>query len=154
MNYAPDSQQSFIQTPTPDSYFEARNFSGDATPTPVHYYVRIVAEDISFNRRHHAPVTEHSLESQFESLSSRWREEVGGESSLSRITSNINYLKVIKLGKEIVPLILKDLQKEPAPWFLALRVLTDEENVGRKRAGNFRRMADDWIKWGKDNQYI
>src|SRR6266478_3395115 len=142
MNYAPDIQQSFVQPPKPDSYFEARNCRGDAIPIPTHFYVTIGAQDISFHKHRHAPVIQYSLESNFKFLVKQWREQVGGDSSLSRITGNINYLKVISLGKQVIPLILKELQKEPAPWFVALRVLTGEEKVGRQHAGDFRRMAD------------
>jgi hypothetical protein len=154
MNYAPDSQQVFSQPKIAQSYYEVRSYSSDSTPPYVNYYARILAEDISFNKHRYVRVTDQSLESKFKSFSKRWREEIGGESSLSRITGNVNYLKVINLGKEVVPLILKELQKEPAPWFVALRVLTEEEKVGRDHPGNFRQIADAWIKWGKDNKYI
>jgi hypothetical protein len=117
-------------------------------------YLEVGARDISFNKQRDIYVSEESLELKFKSFSKRWREEIGGESSLSRITGNVNYLKVINLGKEVIPLILKELQEEPAPWFVALRVLTEEEKVGRDHPGNFRQIADDWIKWGKDNKYI
>ena len=91
---------------------------------------------------------------EFGTLSKKWREEVGAESSLSKITGNLNYLRLISLGKGAVPLILRDLQREPAPWFLALRAITGQENVGREHAGDFKRMADSWIAWGKENGYL
>ena len=91
---------------------------------------------------------------EFGTLAKKWREEVGAESSLSKITGNLNYLRVISLGKRAVPLILRDLQRDPAPWFLALRAITGQENVGREHAGNFKSAADSWIAWGKENGYI
>src|SRR6266702_2178346 len=93
-------------------------------------------------------------EEEFGTLSKKWREEVGAESSLSKITGNMNYLRIISLGKKAVPLILRDLQREPAPWFLALRAITGEQNVGREYAGNFRRMAESWVAWGREKGYI
>jgi len=51
-------------------------------------------------------------------------------------------------------LILRELQKEPAPWFLALRVITGEDTVGRNDAGNFSKMADAWLTWGRERGYI
>src|SRR6266446_2573528 len=95
-----------------------------------------------------------NTEAQFGSLSQKWREEVGAESSLSKITGNMNYLRVISLGKKAVPLILRDLQREPAPWFLALRAITGAEDVGQEHAGNFRMMASSWIAWGREKGYI
>ena len=93
-------------------------------------------------------------ESEFFKFAQKWKEETGGESSLSRITGNRYYLKIISLGAGVVPLILRELQKEPAPWFVALRVLTDELNVGKNAPGNFRSMADAWLKWGADSKHI
>ena len=92
----------------------------------------------------------HDIERKFREYADKWYAETARDSSLTRITSNVNYLKVIKLGSSVVPLILRELQSpDPAPWFLALRVLTEETNVGREYPGDFRRMAEAWISWGK-----
>lgn len=94
------------------------------------------------------------VEEEFGALSQKWRHEIGAESSLSKITGNLNYLRIIALGRKAVPLILRELQKEPAPWFLALRVITGEDTVGRNDAGNFSKMADAWLIWGRERGYI
>jgi len=97
---------------------------------------------------------ESGTEQEFALLSRRWREDVGAESSLTRITGNMNYLRIIALGWKAVPWILRDLQREPAPWFLALRAITGEETVGREHSGNFRSMADAWLAWGQRHGYV
>lgn len=102
---------------------------------------------------YYAERTESPLELEFRSLASAWKSETGEESSLSKITSNINYLRVIALGKAVVPLILKELESEPAPWFVALRALTGNFDVGAQHKGNFRKIADCWIEWGARNKY-
>jgi hypothetical protein len=122
--------------------------------TDMYLEVEVKAQDISFNKQSNIYAGEQSLELKFKFLTKQWREEIGAESSLSRITGNVNYLKVISLGTAVIPLILKELQKEPAPWFVALRALTEEENVGREYTGNFRKMAGEWIRWGRENNYI
>jgi hypothetical protein len=90
-----------------------------------------------------------SLSSQFYELASRWREEIGPDSSLSNITSNINYLRVISLGLGVVPFILQDLQREPAPWFVALRAITGNDTIGAEYPGNFKKKAAAWLDWGR-----
>jgi hypothetical protein len=95
-----------------------------------------------------------SIEEEFEVLSKKWRDDIGPESSLSRITGNLSYLRIISLGWSVVPCILKDLQREPAPWFLALRAITGEDQIGREHAGNFKKLADVWLAWGKQHGYI
>ncbi|MGH7971789.1 MAG: hypothetical protein ACREIC_24005, partial [Limisphaerales bacterium] len=102
--------------------------------------------DIPFSKRRTPIERALSLSAEFRSLSRKWREQVGAESSLSRITGNLNYLRVIALGKRVVPLILEDLKREPAPWFTALRALTGETEIGKEHAGNFRRIAEAWIE--------
>ncbi|PWU08431.1 MAG: hypothetical protein C5B50_29565 [Verrucomicrobia bacterium] len=96
----------------------------------------------------------NGLEKEFDELSRKWRADVGPESSFSKITGNLSYLRIISLGKRAVPLILKDLQREPAPWFLALRAITGEERIGKEEAGNFKAMADAWLAWGREHGYI
>lgn len=101
-----------------------------------------------------APDEQMSAEQEFDRLSRKWREDTGAESSLSRITGNMSYLRIISLGWKAVPLILRELEREPAPWFLALRAITGEENVGREQPGNFRRSAEAWLTWGRDRGYV
>lgn len=91
---------------------------------------------------------------EFRLLANDWYEETGPESSLTRITGNPNYLRIIALGKRAIPLILRELQKEPAPWFVALRALTGEQMIGKEHVGNFSKMAEAWVSWGKAQKLI
>jgi hypothetical protein len=90
----------------------------------------------------------------FREYADNWYKETIRDSSTSRMTSNVNYLKVIKLGPAVVPLILRELQSDPAPWFLALRVLTENTEVGKGHAGDFEKIAEAWISWGKERGLI
>ena len=105
-------------------------------------------------KRASVPEWKKNLEKAFRSYADKWYAETRRESSLTKITSNINYLKVIELGRPAVPLILKELQSNPAPWFLVLRVLTQNTEIGRGYPGNFEKMAEAWIKWGKERALI
>jgi hypothetical protein len=92
-------------------------------------------------------------EAEFQYYAARWKEETGADSSLTSITENVNYLKIIKMGRKALPFIFKELQLGPSPWFVALRKITGEVNVGRGRAGNFKSIAADWVEWGVLNGY-
>ena len=94
------------------------------------------------------------LEQRFQGLSRLWKEETAGMSSLSQITSNKHYLRAIALGPEVIPCILNDLRAEAAPWFSALRALSGREDIGSEYRGQFRKIADAWIKWGVQKGYI
>src|SRR4051812_18907878 len=78
----------------------------------------------------------------FDELASSWKRECAGVSAMSRILSNEHYLKVIRYGWAAVPFILRDLKKQAAPWFTALRVITDESDIGAQHRGNFRQIAN------------
>jgi hypothetical protein len=93
-------------------------------------------------------------EMKFRYYAAKWKEEIGGDSSLTNITSNMNYLRIIAIGDEALPLILQELQKQPAPWFVALRAISEDDSVGRNSPGDFRKKAADWIQWGKENGHI
>jgi hypothetical protein len=90
----------------------------------------------------------------FQYYLSKWKEEIRGDSSLTNITGNMNYLRIISIGHSAIPLILKELQREPGPWFVALRAISEVDSVGRDSPGDFRKKSVAWIKWGKDNGYI
>jgi hypothetical protein len=94
-----------------------------------------------------------SLESRFYRFANKWMHSMGGRSSTTSVLSDLNYLRIIALGKDAIPFILKELKKEPAPWFLALKVLTGEESVGNSSPGDYRKMASEWIEWGDANGY-
>ena len=61
------------------------------------------------------------LQQKFNELKDKWEKETGFLSSSSAIINNESYKAIIELGKEIVPLMLKDLQDNgPNFWFFAL----------------------------------
>jgi hypothetical protein len=93
-------------------------------------------------------------EKKFQFYLQKWKDETGGDSSLTNITSNMNYLRIIGIGAQAIPLILRELQRQPAPWFVALRAITENDNVGRNFPGDFKKKAFEWIQWGKDNGHL
>jgi hypothetical protein len=93
----------------------------------------------------------------FNGLAKIWKEETKAQSSVSRIVMHPSYLRIIGMGKEIIPYILKDLQKSPSPsyWFSALNALVEEPlvkpEIKPEYAGNMIKIADVWIEWGFNN---
>lgn len=57
------------------------------------------------------------------------------------------------MGKPVVPLILRDLEKSPDHWFWALRAITGEDPVKPEQRGRMQQMAQAWIQWGKEYGY-
>ncbi len=89
----------------------------------------------------------------FYQLASQWTKEAKGQSSISQALTP-TYLKILTLGKEITPLILRELEKSPNFWFIALRTLNEENPVSKEHMGNVLKMREDWLNWGKEKKLI
>lgn len=94
------------------------------------------------------------IESLFRRLESEWNKSVNHLSSVHDIISDPAYLAIIEMGWFAVPLMLRSLQLEPDHWFEALGRITGENPVAIEDAGNMRKMADAWIKWGTAKGFI
>jgi len=60
-----------------------------------------------------------SLEVEFQSLAHQWREGCTLLSSTSAMVAHPAYQAIIELGQPVEPLLLRELEKEPAHWFEA-----------------------------------
>jgi hypothetical protein len=90
----------------------------------------------------------------FNELSAKWKKERGISSSLSKAAMSPSYQKIIGLGPDVIPLILRRLREEgdhPDFWFWALESLTGENPVSEDDRGKFRAMAKAWLAWGQSN---
>jgi hypothetical protein len=82
-------------------------------------------------------------------LRDEWKQKRGPYSSSAKLAQHPAYLKIIGIGPEIVPLLLRELESDPDMWFVALRSLTEADPVTDEMRGNVKAMAAAWLKWGK-----
>ena len=94
------------------------------------------------------------LQKKFNELAENWKRETGGYSTMLHKASNNNYLDIIGLGMDVVPFILKDLQKNSSLWFAALKAITKENPVPKESLGDTEKMRDAWLQWGKERKHI
>jgi hypothetical protein len=94
-----------------------------------------------------------SVVEKFERLAAAWHKAVAHHSS-SRIRDNHPaYQEIIGMGQAVVPLMLRDLEINRRHWFTALAVITGADPIPEEDAGNIPRMAEAWLRWGKENGY-
>jgi hypothetical protein len=93
------------------------------------------------------------LEDRFRQLAAEWRRDVGPLSSVSKIVQHPAYQAIIALGRDAVPLILQDLERQPDHWFAALRAITGAEPIPPEDRGRMDRMATAWVRWGKEHGF-
>jgi hypothetical protein len=61
------------------------------------------------------------------------------------------YQAIIALGPDVVPLLLRGLEREPDQWFAALRALTGANPGATIESGRIDLLAAAWVQWGKAN---
>ena len=90
-----------------------------------------------------------SIEARFNEFARRWHESTDDLSTVQRIISDPNYVAIIALGRDVVPLILDDLRANGGYWFTALTQLTGEspESEEDLQSRNDMRLA--WLNWGE-----
>jgi len=90
----------------------------------------------------------------FQELVAQWQKERGARSSITAISMMPTYQRIIGMGEDAVPLILKQLRSEgdqPDQWFWALQAITGANPVDPEDRGDFPKMAQAWLKWGEEN---
>lgn len=79
----------------------------------------------------------------------RWQAETAHLSSPSQVMAHPSYQAILGMGKAVVPLLLRDLQRNRRPWFAALTYLTGQNPISRSDAGKMDKMINAWVKWGE-----
>jgi hypothetical protein len=93
------------------------------------------------------PRSRVDLEVRFENLADEWEEATAFESVVTRQAMHPAYQRIIGMGDEVVPLILRRLRREPHQWFWALTAITGKDPAeGEATAG---RAAEAWLEWGR-----
>jgi len=94
------------------------------------------------------------LQARFETLVRRWLSDTLAVSSASEIVNHPAYQEIIAMGPKIIPFILRDLEREPKHWAPALRAITGAQPVPKEHAGRVRQIAEDWLRWARENGYV
>lgn len=95
-----------------------------------------------------------ALEEEFVRLAAQWKDETRFLSFSHKIAMNFAYQRIIGMGHDVLPLILRELQKEPHHWFWALRAITGEDPVPPESQGKIPEMVSAWIRWAEEHGII
>lgn len=95
-----------------------------------------------------------ALERQFRALAERWRSETLYLSSTTKIVMNRAYQRIIGMGPRVLPLIFRELAREPDHWFWALSVITGDDPVPPADVGDIRKMTEVWLDYGHRHGYL
>lgn len=110
-----------------------------STEADAHYFIPLT-------RRPEGPAV------RFRRLAQIWREERGPMSSLTEMVMHPAYQEIIGMGRDAVPLLLRELEREPDHWFAALRAITGVDPVPSTMRGRVRQMAQAWLTWAREQR--
>lgn len=97
---------------------------------------------------------ESELEREFERLACLWLEETKYISSINDIISHTAHMRIIGMGSQGIPWILKRLAGNSELWFWALGFITGEDIITDDIRGNVQAMRQAWLDWGQKNGQI
>ncbi len=93
------------------------------------------------------------LEEKFDRLSEEWKSEAEFLSSPDQMAMLPSYQRIIGMGPIAVPLILREMEREPHFWFWALRSITGEDPVPERSRGNVPEMVKAWLAWANRRNF-
>lgn len=102
----------------------------------------------------HSKSKRERIDERFSALASEWRKNTAHLSSTTEKALYPAYQQIIGMGKDALPLILRDLRARPAHWFWALKAIAREDPVAPEERGNVRAMTKSWLHWGAEHGYI
>lgn len=94
------------------------------------------------------------LEMKFQALAREWKRESRFASTPQQMFLLPSYQKIVGLGPDAIPLILRDLTRESNHWFWALASISGENPVEPVNAGNVQAMRQAWIDWGMQRGFL
>jgi hypothetical protein len=107
------------------------------------HVVRPVASSSRTFRR-----SDEEVADEFSLLVNEWREATAIESGLERIILNSAYQRIIGLGPQALPHILRDIEETRDHWFWALTSIVGEDKAaGQTSVGA---AVEAWLAWGRE----
>jgi hypothetical protein len=86
----------------------------------------------------------------FRKLTAEWRQAVVVLSSDDARMRHPACRRIVQLGREAVPLILAELERDAWHWGGVLAEITGEQPVAPDDAGRIERVAVAWLGWARD----
>ncbi len=109
--------------------------------------------DSSSADQSHSSVATFDVESQFQHFAAQWQAESELMSSMTDMVMLPSYQRIIGMGREAVPLLLRQLELKPDYWFWALQAITGQDPVNPADRGDLEKMSAAWLVWGRREGY-
>uniref|UniRef100_UPI0025F0A497 hypothetical protein n=1 Tax=Microcoleus sp. bin38.metabat.b11b12b14.051 TaxID=2742709 RepID=UPI0025F0A497 len=93
------------------------------------------------------------LATTFYQLVEQWKTETRGISSTEQLSLHPAYQQIIGMGPDVIPLLLREIEKKSGRWFWALKAISREEPVTPEQQGKTKETIAAWLNWGREKGY-
>ena len=93
------------------------------------------------------------FEAEFRRLAREWSTAVHDVSSVHDMVSHPSYLQIIGKGPRVVSYIIREMERVPNHWFVALESILGGNPVRPDQRGNVFEMKEAWIDWAEREGY-
>jgi len=99
-----------------------------------------------------------TLEQRFQEQALKWQRETQHLSSPGQRMMHPSYQAILGMGnenpREIIRLMILDMQQHRRPWFWALSYLAQDNPVSQSDAGKTDNIVKAWVDWGKAQRLL
>lgn len=100
----------------------------------------------------HFPDDSFETERRFRRLVDQWRKETEHISSIAKASMHPAYQRIIGMGYDAIPYLLRELRQDPDHWFWALNAITEQDPA--QSEDTFDGAVNAWLKWGRENGHL
>lgn len=130
-------------------------FAGDSETDKLPSNLKEMIEQLSLSQESAIARSRQKteLETTFYSLVEQWKSETRGISSTEQMSVHPAYQQIIGMGRDVIPLLLRELENNSGRWFWALKSISREEPVTPEQRGKTKEMIAAWLNWGREKGY-
>ncbi len=96
---------------------------------------------------------EARLDERFQELVRQWKRATEFTSSSTEMVLHPAYQQIIGMGPAALPLLIRELRRDPDHWFAALKSISGDDPVPAEDWGRVPRMVQAWLAWGEQHGY-
>jgi hypothetical protein len=93
-----------------------------------------------------------ALEAEFKELVEKWHRDTRHTSSIGKMIGHPAYRRIIGIGRNVLPLLFKELSEHPDHWLVALNAITREDPA--PAGSTFSEAVGAWLAWGRERGYL
>lgn len=90
----------------------------------------------------------------FRTLADEWLDETAHLSNPVDKFMHPALVQIIGMGKEVVPLLLEEIERKSGHWFYALENINRMNPVPQQDQWSVEKTADAWLEWGRKERLI